>query len=52
MVQGQVFLKEGRLKVLDYLIISRFIIFTFRNYFTLHKIMHLKKNSKRLKIDF
>ena len=44
MVQGQVFLKGGGLHF-SYLIFSRFITFTFRNYFTLYKIlMHLKKN--------
>ena len=41
MVQGQVFLKgEGRVGWrLSYLIFTRFIIFTFRNYFTLCKIV-------------
>ena len=37
MVQGQVFLK-GRCWHFSYLFFSRFIIFTFRNYFTLCKI--------------
>ena len=40
MVQGQVFFKvEGVDWYFSYLIISRFIIFTFRNYFTLCKIV-------------
>ena len=34
MVQGQVFLKEGESWHFIYLIFSRFIIFTLRNYFT------------------
>ena len=38
MVQGQVFLKGGGWRFF-YLIFSRFIIFTFRNYFTLCKIV-------------
>ena len=38
MVQGQVFLKEGDWHF-SYLIFLRFIIFTFRNYFTLVKIV-------------
>ena len=37
-VQGQVFLK-GRCWHFSYLFFSRFIIFTFRNYFTLCKIV-------------
>ena len=37
-VQGQVFLKGEGLE-LSYLMLSRFIIFTFRNYFTLCKIL-------------
>ena len=37
MVQGQVFLKEGW--HFSYLIFSKFIIFTFRNYFTICKIV-------------
>ena len=37
MVQGHVFLKGGRGWHFSYLIYSRFIIFTFRNYFTLCK---------------
>ena len=41
-VQGQVFLKEGGWHC-SYLMLSRFIIFTFTNYFTLYKIvMHLQ----------
>ena len=50
MMHGQVFLKGGVGGVgwhFPYLILSRFIIFTFRNYFTLCKILlsicHLKK---------
>ena len=44
MVQGEVFLKGGGGWRFCYLIVSRFIIFTFRNYFTLCKtVMHLKK---------
>ena len=39
MVQGQVFLKGGGRWHFSYLIFSRFIIFTFRNYFTLSKIV-------------
>ena len=40
MVQGQVFFKvEGVDWYFSYLIISRFIIFTFRNYSTLCKIV-------------
>ena len=38
MGQGQIFLKEGGWHF-PYLIFSRFIIFTFRNYFTLCKIV-------------
>ena len=38
MGQGQIFLKEGGWHF-SYLIFSRFIIFTFRNYFTLCKIV-------------
>ena len=34
MMQGQVFLKEGGRGHFSYFIFSRFIIFTFRNYFT------------------
>ena len=46
MVQGQVFLKWGGGGGLALFLFnfSRFIIFTFRNYFTLCKtVMHLKK---------
>ena len=44
-MQGQVFLKGGGWHF-SYLIFSRFIIFAFRNYFTLCKIvMHLKKKN-------
>ena len=44
MVQGQVFLKGGGGCHFSYLFFSRFIIFTFRNYFTLCKIVaHMKK---------
>ena len=40
MVQGQVFLKGGRgMWHFSYLIFSRFMIFTFRSYFTLWKIV-------------
>ena len=41
MVQGQVFLKGGRAGDghFSYLIFSRFIIFTIKNYFTLCKIV-------------
>ena len=40
MVQGQVFLKEGGgADTFSYLIFSKFINFTFRNYFTLCKIV-------------
>ena len=38
MVQGQVFLK-GRGWHFSYIVFSSFIIFTFKNYFTLCKIM-------------
>ena len=38
MMQGQVFLKGGGDWHFSYLIFSRSIIFTFRNYFTLCKI--------------
>ena len=38
MMQGQVFLKGGGWHF-SYLIFSRFTIFTFRNYFTLGKIV-------------
>ena len=37
-MQGQVFLKEGSWHC-SYLMLSRFIIFTFTNYFTLYKIV-------------
>ena len=45
MVQGQVFLKVGGgtvkgAGIFPILIFSRFIIFTFRNYFTLCKIVY------------
>ena len=39
MVQGQVFLKGGGSWHFSYLIFLRFIIFTFRNYFALCKIV-------------
>ena len=39
MVQGEVFLKGGNGGNFPYLIFSRFIIFTFSNYFTLYKIV-------------
>ena len=38
MVQGQVFLREGGWHC-SYLMLSRFVIFAFRNYFTLYKIV-------------
>ena len=38
MVQGQFFLKGGGWHF-SYLIFPRFIIFTFRNYFTLYKVV-------------
>ena len=38
MVQGQVFLKGGDWHF-SYFVFSRFIIFAFRNYFTLSKIL-------------
>ena len=38
MVQGQVFLKGGGWQF-SYIIFSRFVIFTFRNYFTFFKIV-------------
>ena len=44
MVQGQVFLKGGYFWHFSYLIFSRFIIFTFRNYPFQNCVMHLKKN--------
>ena len=44
MVQGQVFLKGGLALFLLYLIFSRFINFTFRNYPLQNSVMHLKKN--------
>ena len=39
MVQGQVFLKAVGGWHFSYLTFSRFIIFTFRNYFTLYKLL-------------
>ena len=45
MVQGQVFLKAGGGWHFSYLVFSRFINFTFRNYFNplQNFVMHLKK---------
>ena len=40
MVQGQVFLKKKGGWQFCYLIFSKFIIFTFRNYFTLCKVVN------------
>ena len=56
MVQGQVLLKvEGGWEGgwhFSYLIFSRFIIFVFKNYFTLCKIVLCIKGFKRLKLIF
>ena len=51
MVQRQVFLKGRGMAILLF-IFSRFIIFTFRNYFTLSKIVFEEKFSLSLSSPF